>query len=444
MKAHVETISSVKQAINVEVPEKLIQSSRKKTLQRLAKEVRIPGFRKGKVPTAMLEKKLGAEMDQELVKQIVQDTYPEAVKEAKVQPLSEPRIEPGMYEKGKPFSYRALFDVFPEIKVEDYKGIKLEAEECKASEEDLENELTVLQRQMTQLEPLEEGELSGETMALIDFKGTADGESFKGSEAKDFVVECGTGQLLAVFEDQIKGMKVGETRTIHFDYPEDYFNFDVAGKKGEFEVKLKELRKKIVPELNDDLAKSLGDYKNFAAFKADLEKRIAEAKSEMDRRQLHRKIIEHLCEKNKIEVPEVMLHTELSSMLEQHKRELESKGQSFDTAHFDVQQFITGNHDEAMLRTRAFLLVNAIGKQEDIKVEAAEIEARIELMAKQAGKPLQEVKAFLQQQGSLGRVESELFLEKALDFVLNEAKIKRVAQKNEKNTKKPSKVKKTK
>ena len=433
MKAVLEIVSPVKKAVKVEVPADQVKESRKKALEEIGKEIKIPGFRKGKVPADIVAKQLGSEADQEVIKQIVQDTYPKAVREVEAHPISEPQVEPGTLADNKPFSYTATFEVYPELKKFEYKGLKLEVEELEMSEGEVDRELETLQRRMTQLEPAPEGSVSAGFMALVDYHGTADGQVFDGSKMENFVVDYGSGNLLKEFEQAITGMKLGETKNISFKYPKDFFNKDLAEKKGEFEVKVKEIRKKSVPALDDEFAKSLGGtYQTIADLRKDLKTRIEQARAEVKRQRLHRAVVEKLAEEHQVELPQTMINAELSNMLQQMDQEAKAQKTTLEKSGFDLQNFLKTARPEAEIRARAFLVIGELIKKEGLKVSEEDLNARIKKIADNARESFEKVREYLEKQRMLGRVETELMIEKALDFVVNEAKIKEVKPKKEK------------
>lgn len=432
MKATLEPINSVSQAVTVEVPATTVEQCRQKILKKIADDAKLPGFRKGKVPLEMVEKRVGKDVDRDIVEEVVRQTYPDALRQVGGRPISDPRIDAKPLLAGAPFSYKAIFEIFPEVKVEKYDGLKLSRDKIEVSADDVARELGILRQRMTQLEPAPEGELMEGMMALVDFAGTADGRSFEGSKAENFVVDFGSGNLLADFEAEVRGMKSGEKRSITFRYPADYFNKQVAGKEGKFEVTVKEVRRKLIPELDHEFAKSFGNFDTLQALEKDMKQRIHAHKDEHERRKLHRQIIEQLAGQQAIEVPEVMVHAELSSMLEQLDRELKAQGQTLEKAGVDIQAFVKTNYGEALLRTRGFLLVHAIAKQGGLAVTDEEKSARIKALASQAGESEANIRSYLDKEGRMGRLETELLLEKTLDFILGKSKIKEVKAKNEK------------
>jgi len=315
-----------------------------------------------------------------------------------------------------------------------YEKLSLEREKVAVSADEVDAEMKRLQQQMTQLEPSPEGKIGKGMIAMINFSGTAAGEVFPGSEAENYVVDFGSGNLLKEFEVQIEGMKANEERTIEFHYPKDYFRKDIAGKKGEFTVKAREIRRKIVPELNDDFAKELGQFKNLKEVKADLKKRITEYKEMVVRNQLMEQAMRKLIEKHQdMEVPTTLIDSELGNMLEQLKKQMEARGQTIQDANIDPKEFVKANVKEATSRARGYMLVSAIASKEGVEVSEDEVEARIGQIATQSRQPVAKVKQEMEKNNQMGGLRSQVVFEKTLDLILSKAKIKEM---------KPKKVKK--
>jgi len=310
-----------------------------------------------------------------------------------------------------------------------------------AQYEEVEAELGRLQQRMTQLEPMPEGEIGPDMVAMIDFKGTAGGKPFPGSEAENYVVDFGSGRLLEEFEVQIEGMKAGEKREIEFFYPEDYFKSEIAGKKGKFEITAKEVRRKVVPPIDDEFAKELGKYSTLSEVRADLKKRIAEFKELVERNRLKEQTIRTLIEKHRdLQVPFALIDAELGNMLEQLKQQMASRGQTLDESKFDSREFVKANVKEATDRARGYMLVDAIARQEGIEISDEDLEAKIAEMAAQSRRPVPELRKELQEKGLFERVRGQMRFEKTLDFILGRAKIKvKKPKKKEKGSKKAKK-----
>lgn len=434
MKVSLEKVSQVRRILTVETLAEAVDIAYKKALGKIRGEAKIPGFRKGKVPDRVIEQRFSEELSLEAIKQLVRDTYPEAISEVQANPLGDPQVEPqGKLEKGKPFTYKAGFEVYPEFTLESYEGLKLEREKIEVSDSEVETELRRLQHQMIQLEPAPESEIGPGMIAMVDFKGTAGGEPFAGSEAENYVVDFGAGTLLEEFEVKIEGMKASEERDIEFDYPENYFKKEIAGKRGAFRVKVKDVRKKIVPELNDDFAKELGKFGSLEGVRLELKKRIAEHKELVTKNMLIEKIMQFLIEKHKeLEPPTMFIEAELGNMIEQFERQLRTQGKSLADLKIDPKEFVKTHSGEAANRARGYMVINAIAKKENIDVADGEVSARIEQIAAASRQPPAKVREHMEKNNLLGQVSSQLRFEKTLDFILSKAKIEEVEPKNQK------------
>lgn len=426
-----EDVNSVSQKLTVTVPPQHIKKSAKKALNELKKDAKVPGFRKGKVPDEMIKQRMGESYTEEVVRQIVSDSYPEAVKLSNAHPISDPRIETQtvVVDESKPYVYSAVFEVYPNVEPKNYEGMKLEKEKVVVSKDEVENELKALQQQMTQLEPAKDATLSKGILARVDFKGTADGKTFEGSEAKDFIVDLEAKNLLPEFEKQIEGMKENEERTIEFSYPSDYFNKEIAGKKGTYEVKCKELRRKVVPELNDDFAKDLGPFKTIDDVRKVLNDRIAWFKEGQQRMNLHRQVMENFSKEQPIDVPDVMVSSELGSMLDEFSKQLESQGKTLKDIGLDPSTFVRDHMGEAQLRVRGYIIANAIAQKEKITVNDQELEQRLKAIAQQTGEQEAKVRKHFTDNNMLGGLKSQMLIEKTLDHVVDKAKVKETSGK---------------
>lgn len=433
MKTTLEEVSSVQKRLKIEVDADVVAGARHEAVRDLQKKVKVEGFRPGKIPPNIIEQRFSHEVQHQTVEKVVDLTLARAFEETKLHPVSRPEINPGLFAAGGGMSYTATFDVLPEIllREKDFKGLKLEKTAVEVAKEEVEQELLRLQKAMTQLEPAPaETALAAGHVVLIDFKGAAGGKPFKGGEAKDYVIEYGAGEMLPDFEKGIAGAKAGETRKIAFDYPQDYFNKELAGKKAKFDVTVREIRKKNVPGLDDDFAKDLGQYKNFQEVKDDVEKRITAAKEGEQKGELYNQILKQLADTIKFDLPQSLVNNELRHMLEQFAQELQQRGQKLDDV--KAEEVLKEFQPEAEMRVRSFLLLDKIAQEATIDVSDKELEDRLEALAKQAGRPFAEIRGHYEKNRLLGSLKNRILHEKALEFVLNEAKIREVKPKKEK------------
>lgn len=429
MKSQLEEVSSVARKLKISVPVEEVQSARQTALEKIRKKANIKGFRKGKAPLTIIEKQYAWEVDRDAVDALVQKTYPLALAEAKVVPISQPRIEPESFSHDQEFVYSAHFEVQPVFEVKGYKGLKLEREKIEIAAEEIDGELKRMQDAMTQLEPVEDPEAALQVgqIGKIDFTGTIDGEVFEGNQAKDYLMDVGAGNLIKEFEEQIVGMKKGETRTVSFKYPQDYFNKEMAGKVAEYQVTLHEIRKKNVPELNDEFAKDLGNFETLKEVKADIENNLRAHKEEHQKNGLYDQLLAQLSEKNEFDVPESMVEAELKRMLEGMARQMQQQGASLEN--LNIEKMMEQYRPAAVANTKGFLLLENICRQEEFQVSDEEVETYLAKQAKEINQPVEKVKAYYQKNQLMSGLQLRLMHEKALEFVLSQAKIKEVKPK---------------
>ena len=423
MHVELKEISSVKKLLKIEVPKIQVEQAWKEALQKIQQKAAIKGFRKGKVPLDLVEKQFPQEVQQETMELLVQKTYPEAVESQKLRPISNPDIKPKPLLAGQPFSYEATIEIFPEVTLKKHEGISVEQEEVVVSAEELDEELKRLQTAMTQLSPAPENTtLEKGIVAKVDFDGKAEGKLFEGSTARGLSVDFGSGQVLEVFEKQLKGAKKGEKRSIEFHYPKDYFNKDLAGKNAAFEVTVIDLHKKEIPEFNDEFAKDLGSYKTFQEVKDEIQKRIRENKEQESKHKLTRDLLTQLIEKNSFDVPETMIQEELRGMLESLAQELKRRNQKPED--LDLKEVLAQYKPEAEFRVRSFLICDSIARDQKFSVLPEELDEHLETVAKNSQQTLDKVREYYEKQNLLGALTTRLLHEKSLEFVRNQAKIK--------------------
>ncbi|MDO8494679.1 MAG: trigger factor [Deltaproteobacteria bacterium] len=433
MKTTLEEISSVKKKLKVEVPAAEVLHAQSHALEKLKKEIKLPGFRQGKIPDAMIHKQFSHELNRETIEEVINHSLPHAFAEAKVNPISRPEVDGGLLGADGGYTYTATFEVVPEISLteKDLEGLKLEQEEIEIEKEEIDQEIKRLQDAMTYLEPLpDDTKAENGHVLTIDFSGLADGKSFKGGDGKDFVCELGAKQLLSEFETNLTGLKAGDEKEFPINYPKDYFNEELAGKKGSFKIKLKSVRKKNVPTLDDSFAKDLGKFQNMGEVKEDVKKRITAHKEQHAKNGLYNQIVERLIEKKKFEIPEALIHNELDYLLKEVAHEGSKQGKELQKE--EIPKLVEQLRPTAETRVRGFLVLNKASHLAKIEVAEKEIDDHLDSIAKSAKRPLPEIKAYYEKKNLLPSIEIKLIHEKTLEFILKEAKIKTVKAKKEK------------
>ncbi len=431
MKTKLEAVSPVRKKLMVDVPVERVVAALEKAYQKIQKEAEFKGFRKGKVPRNLLETHFRPDAEKEAVAAIVETTYPEALEQEKLWPVSRPHITSGPFDKNVEFSYTAEFEVHPVVEITGHHGLSLEKTERHVTDELVEKRLAAMRQSMAQIEPAPEGAKAEKGMvAFVDFKGTADGGEFKGSKAENFLVDIGSGSLMKEFEENIVGMGKAETKKIEFDYPKDYFNKELAGKHGVFDLTVKELKIKRLPELNDDFAKDLGSFKTLDEVRADIKKRMESAVEFEAKSELANHAMEELVKKHPFEVPEALVIEELKGMFESFVNQLSRQGKKFEETGIKPEQFIEQYKPVAENKVRGYYILDAIAKLEKIEVTDTDAEERMKTIAEQVNQPIEKVREHYTKNNLINGLKNQILHEKTLDFVVLKAKIKTKKAKN--------------
>ncbi|PIR20296.1 MAG: trigger factor [Deltaproteobacteria bacterium CG11_big_fil_rev_8_21_14_0_20_47_16] len=424
MKTEISDVTSVKKKINVEVPADKVNAAFERAFAKVQKEASIKGFRKGKVPQDMIEKHFGNELVQEALEEVLQESYVEAMQASNLIPISRPDINPGQLNKGKVFTYEATFEVRPEVTVKNYTDIKLKGEPVEVTNEEVENELKRLQELMAQMvPPLVGAGVGKESVVTVDYTGKVDGKDFPGNTASDFVIDIPAGNLLPAFSEKLIGASLGDVREFEIDYPADYFNKELAGKKGQFSVTIKDIKTKVLPEINDDFAKDLAKGATLLELRGMIRKDIEAAKERNRRRELGQQALDHLVEKHDFEIPTSLQMLELRSLFEQFQQHLQQQNQKLEDIGMTPEKFIAEYSDVATRRVRGYLILDAIAEAESLSVTDEDLENFFQGLSAQLGEPVTKIRAHYDENERKNALKVKILQEKTLDFVIDKAKI---------------------
>ena len=422
MKAVVEEINSVKKKINIEIEPESVAKEMDKAIKDVAKKAKIPGFRPGKAPNNVVEKHYGEEVRSEVMNRLISDSYLMALQENKLSPVDMPKIENiTTLAKGSPLSFTAIVEVRPSITLGTYDGIEVKEQDLVVTDQELNQTLDRLREMYAQLEVVEGLALAKDHTAIIDFEGFHDGKTIEGAKAADHVLAMGSGNLIPGFEEQLIGMKKDETREIQVTFPADYTNKEISGKEARFTVTLKEIKKKVLPELNDEFAKDTGGNKTVEELKArikeDLEARKRDEQGSAQREELMSKLVDA----HEFEVPQGMVEHELQAMARQQATRFARQG--MDIKSFDAKKFMEKTRDLAVKRVKGILLLEEIAEKEKIEVTDQEFSVSIAAMAKEAGQTADAVNKYYESKdGGLDNLRDSLVQEKTFGLLISRAK----------------------
>ncbi|MGG0720423.1 trigger factor [Robertmurraya massiliosenegalensis] len=392
--------------------------------KKVVKTVSVPGFRKGKMPRGMFEKRFGIEsLYQDAIDILLPEAYTNAIEEAGIDPVDRPEIDVEQVEKGKALIFKATVTVKPEVKLGEYKGIEVEKVDTEVTEEDVNQELTTLQERHAELVVKETAAENGDSV-VMDFEGFVDGEPFEGGQADNYSLELGSGQFIPGFEEQLVGTAAGEEKEVEVTFPEDYHAADLAGKKAVFKVKVHEVKGKELPELDDEFAKDADDeVETLDALKEKIKTRLEESKKHEAEHAVRDTVVEKAAENAEIDLPAIMIDNEVDRMLQEFEQRLQMQGMNLDLYFQFSGQDETALRDqmkeEADKRVRMNLTLEAIAKAENIEVSPEEMDAELNKMAEMYNMPVENITAAL---GSLDGLKADVQVRKALDFLVENSK----------------------
>lgn len=428
MQVHVEDISSVQKKITIEIPAEQVNEEIDKAYSAIQKKAKLQGFRPGKAPMQLIKRTYSDAMRDDVMRRLYQQTLYKAMDEHKVEPLDSPTIESDILEPGVPFKYSAIFEVMPQILLNEYTGLTVNKEIYVSKPESIDGELKRMQENMAQLIPLDEGvSIENSHTVAVDYSITVEGSPDENSGAQTAEVEVGSGRLLPGFEEQLIGLKSGESKEFTLDLPAEGEESESTGKKGIFSVTVKEIKRKELPELDDEFAQQFGEYDTME----DLRAKMVEyhEKHEKDRleNELKERVIQALVAKNPLDVPESMVKRQLDHMLENLKNRLKSQQMSLEMMGLDTESFRARFRDDAIDKVKGGLLLMALVEKENISVSDDDLSAHYEKIA--AGNPemLDRIKEYYSaNQNAKSSIISEIKEDKAISYLINHAVVTEV------------------
>ena len=419
-----ENANEVKLEITVEAEK--FENAMKKVYFQNAKYINIPGFRKGKAPMNIVEKYYGAQIFYEdAFNDVATQAYDEALEEKKIDVVSRPTVDIIQMEKGKDVIFSATVQVKPEVKLGKYKGIDIKKIEYPVKDEDIEKELKKMQEKNARLITIEDRALENGDIATIDFEGFTDGVPFEGGKAEGHELEIGSGAFIPGFEEQLVNMKIDEEKEIKVTFPKEYFSKDLAGKEATFKVKLHEIKKKELPKLDDEFAKDVSEFDTLEELKADIKNKMEKDNEQKAKYETEESAIKAVCDNVKIDIPSGMVDMEVDHMIQDISQRLSYQGLKLD----QYLKMIGKTEEEvrkeyepqAIEAIKSRLTLEAIRKAEKIEASEEEIKEKLEEMAKNYGKKVEEIQ---DNEDLKNYIKEGIESEKAIDFIVKNAKIK--------------------
>jgi trigger factor len=441
MKVEVEDISTVKKVLRVEIPEQEVTQELDKAYGTLKNNVRIKGFRPGKVPRSLLERRFKKEMCEEVSGQLIQNSYGEALDQAALVPLGEPIIERPDLEKGEPYHYSVTVEVRPPIEDLNVKGLKLKEKVHTVTDEEIEVQVKILQKRSAQLKTVDEDRpVENGDIVIIDYEGLKDGKPFEPArKTENFQVEIGSGRILKDFEQQLVGIQPKSTKEFQVRFPDDYYNKDLAGLDVTFKVTLKEIKEEILPEIDDEFAKSLGEYQTPNEVREAIRRDLNQRYEAQSKRQLREDILDMLMEQSDFEVPAGLVQAEVDAMVRDAQNLRGYKGMSQQNLGQTEEELSKKYRPLAERKVREYLLLQKVIQQEEINVTDERLDEAFEEMAKVVNQPVERIKALHEGDKEAYELLRQRVLEKeVINWIVENSHVERVKAGNEASEKAPS------
>lgn len=427
MAAKWEKLDNNQGVLTIEVEAEKVDQALDQAFKKVANRVNIPGFRKGKIPRKLFEARFGVEsLYQDALDILLPVAYGEAVKETGIEPVDRPEVDVEQIGKGQPLIFKATVTVKPEVKLGAYKGLEIEPKDFTVTDDAVEEELKRMQQRNAELFKVEEGNVQNGDIILLDFEGFQDGVAFEGGKAENYSLEVGSGTFIAGFEEQLVGMAIGEEKEINVTFPEEYHSPNLAGKDAVFKVKINEIKRKNLPELDDEFAKDVSEFDTLDELKADIRKKLEERAAKEKDNYVREQLIQKASEAAEIDIPAVMIENEIDRMVQEFAQRLQYQGVSLELYY----QF-SGMTEEALReqfradaesRVRSGLTLEAIAKAENIEVTEEDINEEINKLSEIYKRPADELRRIFESQDNLAGLKRELRIKKTIDFLVAESK----------------------
>lgn len=430
MKVTVEDQSSVKKVLHIEVPQEKVVSELNKAYSEIKKTAKIKGFRPGKAPRSVLERMYRKDVHADVSSKLIQEAFIEAIKETELNIVGSPEVDPPELKDKSDYAFDAKVEVRPEIDAIDYKGLDLTKSKYGVSDEELDVQLKMLQRNMAKQNKIEEERpVEVGEIAVIDYEGFKDGQPHESTpKNENFVVKLGDGRVIKDLDDGLVGMKVGEEKEINATFPDDYHGKELAGEQIVFKVKLNEIREEVLPEIDDELAKSLGDqFESLEMLRDKIKENLQSGYDKRIEQELNEQIFNQLLGQVQFEVPDSMVASELEHIVKDAERSFEYSNKSMEDLGITKESMAEKYRPVAEKQVRRHLILSKMIDQEKLELDDGELEEGLKEMAESYQQPVEAIKAFYQQDpNSLAFFKHTLLEKKALKLIIDSNAVKEV------------------
>jgi len=427
MKTEVKKLEGNFVELTVEVEPEKVSRAINKAYKKIAHEVKIPGFRKGKVPPEIIDVKVGKEVVlQEALEELLNSTYFEAVTNEKVKVIADPEIEIVQFEEEKPMIYKAKVEVKPEFELPPVDVAEAEKKQVEVKDEEVDEQLERLRERFAKLETKKIGDAQAGDYALISFEGFVDGRKEEKASMQDYLVELGSQTLMPEFEKQLFGTKAGDIKKFSIRFPEDHHERSIAGKEVEFNVIVKEVKKKVMPELNDDFAKEVGDFKDLSELKNLIRERIREVKEQQAEVEYQNQILSSYVSKVEFSVPEKLIEKEIDQMIVELAYDLARQGLRLEDylnyMQLTREKLRESMKEDAKTRVKTKLVLEKIAEEEGVEVTEEDVDRELKHLAVRWGVTPEEARRYLEERNEFDLLVYDIMIGKAYNILIEKYK----------------------
>lgn len=426
MSVQVEKLEHNMAKLTIEVPAEELEKALEAAYQKEKKKISIPGFRKGKVPRAVVEKMYGpAIFYEDAANDLMQQNYGAAVEESGVDVVSRPTVDVVQIEKGKSFIFTAEVAVKPAVTLGQYKGVEVTKADVTVTEEEVQEALEKEQNNNARTIAVTDRPVAAGDTAVIDFEGFVDGVAFEGGKGEDYSLEIGSHSFIDTFEDQLVGKNAGDDVEVHVTFPEQYQAAELAGKPAVFQVKIKEIKAKELPELDDEFAQDVSEFETLDEYKESLKKELTEKKQNEVKRTQEDEAIQKIIDSSEMDIPDAMINSQCETMVEEFAQRIAQSGLSMEQylqfSGMTMDKLQEQVRPEAITRIKSSLVLEQIAKEENIVASEEDIDAEIAKMASQYGMEADKLKEYMgdSEKESMKR---DIAVKKAVEFVMANVK----------------------
>lgn len=419
MQVAVENTGSLERKMTVELPEDRIAQEVDTRLRNMMGNVRIPGFRPGKVPMKVIAKRFGRQVRDEVCGEMVRSSFMDAVTEQNLRPAGGPTIDPIEAEPGQGMTYTAVFEVYPDVSLNAVEDLEIARPEATVTDDDINRMIDVLRTQRREWNEVDRAAATGDRV-VMDFVGKIDGEEFEGGKADGYELELGAGNFIAGFEDGVVGISAGGDKSLDLTFPDDYGNEDLAGKAVVFDVKVTAVKEGVAPELNDDFIKQFGvEDGSIDTFRTEIRGNMERELENGVKAMTKDRVLSALLEKNPVEMPQSLVSEEVNRMVERRQEEFRMNG--IDPSRIPIDPSIF--EDDAKRRVQLGLLLAEIIKSAELSADPGKVRAEVERIATSYEEPAQVINYYYGEPGRLAEIESQVLEEAAIESILERAQV---------------------